>query len=214
MARVSEVGTGGVRSPSLDHDGLDASPGGLHPPTVFPVDGVVDRSAYDAYVRRQAQGLLDLVPREGIRSLYGRAREWARSRGSHDPKDPMATLIQYCAEILPLPPFRVWAEDVARNAAGHLSQLLRDPEGSGDAADSLPVETRSFLVAGDRWYAVLGVYRVRDGWGGSIRFHRGPDTPVHRTAGIFRGGDPAEVASRFRGFDDASLRAFLRSVRP
>lgn len=185
------------------------------PPNLPGLDGVVvERSAYDAYVRRQAQELLDLVPREGLRSLYGRAREWARERGIHDGKDPMATLIRYCEEILPLPPFRVWLQDVARNADGHVAQMDRDPDGSVGAEDSLPLETRSFVDAGERWYAVLGVYRAREAWGGLIRFHRGPDTPVLHTASVFRGREPGEVADRFRSFDDSSLRAFLRSVRP
>lgn len=214
MDRVSGVETGSV-DPSGVHDaGVGAPERDSLLGTPSLPDGVVDREAYEAYVRREARGLLDVLPREGVRSLYGRAREWAREAGVHDQKDPMATLIRYCAEILPLPPFSVWAKDVMQNARTHLSRLRADPGGTGDAAGSLPMEARSFLVAGDRWYAVLGVYRARDAWGGSIRFHRGPDTPVHRTAGIFRGRDPVDVASRFRSFDDASLRAFLRSVRP
>lgn len=214
MARVSRVGAGNVDSSSIQGAGVAAPERDSLLRTTSLPDGVVDREAYEAYVRREARGLLDLLPREGVRSLYGRAREWARAEGVHDQKDPMATLIRYCAEILPLPPFSVWAMDVVQNVQTHLSRLRTDPEGTGDAAGSLPMEARSFLVADERWYAVLGVYRVRDAWGGSIRFHRGPDTPVHRTAGVFRGRDPVDVASRFRSFDDASLRAFLRSVRP
>jgi len=213
MGRPSGAGTGEVESGGHRGVGFPSPSRDVRPGSSASLDDVLDRGAYEAYVRRQARGLLDLVPREGIRALYGRARAWARKRGVHDEKDPMAALIRYCAELLPLPPFAVWAEDVAQNAYRHLSQLQAGPEGTGEA-DSLPMETRAFRVAGERWYAVLEVHRIGDGWGGLIRFHRGPDTAVHRTAGIFRGGDPAEVASRYRGFDDASLEAFLRSVRP
>lgn len=191
-----------------------AADGGASPPWVG-VHHSVDRRAYESYVRRQAQGLLDMIPREGLRPLYGRAREWARENGVHDEKDPMATLLRFCGELLPLPPFHVWLDDVAANAGGHLAELGRSPERDTGDGDSLPVETRSFAAAdGDEWLATLSLYRAGPAWKGLIRFHGASGAPTHRTASIFREDDPDEIRTRFRGFDESALLAFLRSARP
>lgn len=171
------------------------------------------RRTYRAYRRRQAGELLRLLPDDAVRPLYKKAREWGREAGLHDGKDPMRTLLRYCEHILPLPPFREWLRDASSNAEAHVRQLERRPEGDG-AKDPFPVEVRRFLAEGTTWYATLTLYRAVEAWRGFIAFHRGPDTAVHRTAEIFREESPAEVRARFRAFDPAALRAFLRSVRP
>jgi hypothetical protein len=77
--------------------------------------------------------LLSVLPREAVRSLYGQAREWAGQRGEHESKDPMASLRRYCSEILPLPPFHVWAADFQRNRGGDVWRgymLFRDGAGT------------------------------------------------------------------------------------
>lgn len=171
------------------------------------------RRTYRAYRRRQAAELLRLLPSGAARPLYAKARGWARSRGVHDEKDPMSTLLRYCEHILPLPPFRDWIGDASRNPDAHVRQLERRPDGE-PATDSFPVEVRSFEEGGVVWYATLSLYRAGDAWRGFIAFHRGPDTPVFRTAEIFREESAAEVRSRFRTFEPPALEAFLRSVRP
>lgn len=176
---------------------------------------VVDRSAYDAYVERQAQALLELIPRDALRPLYGRAREWARKKGLHDQKDPMATLLRFCGELLPLPPFDVWLEDVARHATGHVADLRHGPGTDESSQESIPVESRSFRgPAGEKWVAALSVFRAGAAWKGLISFHRGSTTPVLRTAPVFREDGVDAIRARFRTFDRPALLAFLRSVRP
>ncbi|MFP3947551.1 MAG: hypothetical protein ACLFWG_02375 [Longimicrobiales bacterium] len=175
----------------------------------------MDRSAYDSYARRQAQGLLDLIPREGLRPLYGRAREWALERGLHDEKDPLATLLRFCEELLPLPPFDLWLKDVARHAEEHLADLRRTPEGRAGDRESVPVESRT-ITGGDgvEWRAILSLYRAYGVWKGLIRFNRDDDARDLSTAAIFREDDPGEIRTRFRSFDEPALLAFLRSVQP
>ncbi|MDX1566761.1 MAG: hypothetical protein R3223_03105 [Longimicrobiales bacterium] len=175
----------------------------------------VGRSAYDAYVRRQAREFLDLIPREGLRPLYGRARAWAREQGLHDEKDPLATLLRFCEVMLPLPPFHVWLEDVHRNSDAHVDELRRTPEGRAGDQESVPVETRTFIGGrGDEWRATLSLYRAKGAWRGLIRFRRERDDSNLCTAAIFREDDPEEIRGRFRSFDEPALEAFLRSVEP
>lgn len=59
------------------------------------------------------------------------------------PTDPLAVLLEYCEELLPLPPFDVWMEDVRRNPSDH----LRDLDDSADAptaAAPATLEVRTF----------------------------------------------------------------------
>lgn len=202
MARVHGRSLGSS-APSSSEDRLRRSP----PPEELA------RRTYRAYRRRQAEELVRLLPSEGVRPLYKRAREWARARDLHDGKDPMRTLLRYCEHLLPLPPFREWVRDTTKNADAHVRQLERAPDGDG-AGSPLPLEVRSFDDRGSVWYATLSLYRAEEAWRGFIAFHRGPETPILRTAEIFREESPAEVRSRFRAFEPPALRAFLRSVRP
>lgn len=171
------------------------------------------RRAYRAYRRTQAVGLLRLVPRETVRALYSAARDWAVERGVHDGKDPMDTLLRYCEELLPLPPYRDWLRDTADHPAAHLRELDRRP-GADPADDFVPMEVCTFERGGTTWFATLNLYRDGRAWRGFVAFHRGPDSSVHRTADIFREESPERILSRFRTLDPAALRAFLRSVLP
>ena len=66
---------------------------------------------YREYRRRQAGSLVSLLPKEGIRPLYARAREWGRKTGMEVEKDPLATLLLFVEELLPLPPLEAWLQD-------------------------------------------------------------------------------------------------------
>lgn len=194
--------------------GLDAS---LRPAAPGPAhDGLhveLKRRAYRSYRRRQAHALLGLIPPEGVRPLYARARAWAQDRGLHDGQDPMATLLRYSEEILPLPPFRVWLRDVLHRTDRHLAELGRGSDAVRPQEDSLPVEVRSVTVDGATWFATLSLFQAEGAWRGFLSFHRGSGTRMLRTAEIFREEGPEEIRHRFRSFDGPSLRAFLRSVR-
>lgn len=171
------------------------------------------RRAYRAYRRRQAAELLEVMPDEAVRPLYRRARRWAVERDRHDAKDPMRTLLAYCESLLPLPPFDVWLRDASGRSEAHLDELDRSrPSLENDAP--LALEVRSF-TAGDReWRATLNLYRKAGAWRGFVGFRSAGRGGSFRTAEIFREPGPRDVVARFRNLDDASLRAFLRSVRP
>lgn len=175
------------------------------------------RAAYRAYRQRQAMRLLALVPSGAVRPLYARAREWARERDLHRGEDPLATLRAYCEELLLLPPYREWLADASANPDAYVEDLERPA--TADTADReeppvVTVEVRSVRYRGATWYASLDVTPTDDAWRGFISFRRDTDSPGYRTADVFREATAEDVRGRFRGFDDASLRAFLRSVLP
>ena len=89
-------------------------------PATAPTTASALRRRYSEYCRRQAVGLVELVPREGVRPLYRQAREWAVDQGMHESKDPMATLHLFCRNLLPLPPFDVWLADYETHRLAHL----------------------------------------------------------------------------------------------
>lgn len=166
---------------------------------------------YHAYRRRQARGLLGMLPREAVRPLYRRAL--GASTVGEGVSDPMQTLLAYCERLLPLPPFEVWSEDVRRNPGAH----LHDVDASADvpSADApATVETR-WLTVGERvWAAHLRVFRDGDTWRGFIAFEDSESRSLHRTTLIFRELDPVDVRDRFMSFEAHSLAAFLRSALP
>ncbi len=199
MGRASGTGTAGAVSPFPDPSAET---------------GAEARSAYRAYRRRQAAALLRLLPDGAVRSLYARAREWAVSAGNHEEKDPMATLRRYCERILPLPPFREWLADVEANPDAHAAELDRHPPGAPGPATPVTVDVRRLDHGGETWYAGLSVVPDGPAWRGFITFHRGPESRSHRTADVFREESAGDVRARFWSFDQAALRAFLRSVLP
>lgn len=166
---------------------------------------------YRAYRRRQARGLLGMLPRDAVRPLYRRAMAAGLEEG--DGSDPMRTLLAFCERLLPLPPFDVWHDDVRRSPEAHLSDV--DDAADAPTADApVTVETREFLVGARPWAAHLRSFRDGDVWRGFIAFEDGASKRLHRTALIFRESDPVDVRERFMSFGDSALGAFLRSALP
>jgi hypothetical protein len=127
--------------------------------------------------------------------------------------DPLAALLKYCEELLPLPPFEVWREDVARNPEAHLRDLDDSPDAPTAMAPAT-LEARTVDHAGATWIAHLRSFRDSDAWRGHIAFEQRPSGTVHRTALIFREAGPAELRERFLSFETDTLQAFLRSALP
>lgn len=184
------------------------------------VSGLADRvqpsraellSRYSAYRRRQARGLLHMIPSEAIRPLYRRAV--AAGLGHEASADPMEALLLYCDRLLPLPPLDIWLEDARRSPESYWDDV-------GDAADAptadapVTVETRRVTVGEEAWYAHLRAFRDGDVWRGFIAFEGARSSRVHRTALIFREPDAVLVRERFLSFHATALAAFLRSTLP
>lgn len=170
------------------------------------------REAYEEYRERQGRRLVALLPRQAVRPLYRAAR--SDPRLATEPADPLGLLAAYCGLVLPLPPYEVWVEDFRANPDAYLADLV-------DAADaptpSAPVtlESRRLSEPGRApWVVRLRGFRDGDAWRGFLAFEDEQAGLVHRTALIFREGDPRDLRSRFLGFESATLEAFLRSCRP
>jgi hypothetical protein len=166
------------------------------------------REDYEDYRERHARRLVALLPREAIRPLY-RA---ALSDPTLDtvPDDPLAKLTEYCARLLPLPPFDVWVEDVRANPDAYLLDL-REAANAPTAASPATLETRRLSRSDGSWLARLRGFRDRDAWRGFIAFEDESSGLVHHTALIFREGDPRDLRRRFLSFEAGTLEAFLRS---
>jgi hypothetical protein len=191
------------RPPEALTEGLDS---GLQRPALEELE-----VQYAAYRRRQARGLVRLLPREAIRPLYRRALE--EDPGSEASSDPLGALLGYCERLLPLPPFDTWREDVRLHATAHL-QDLEDSAEAPTAEAPTTVEARRFAFEGDPWVAHLRSYRDGPTWRGYISFEDAETRRVHRTTLIFRESHPVDMRERFLGFDVAALQAFLRSALP
>lgn len=170
------------------------------------------QSDYRDYRCRQARLLLGMTPREAVRPLHRRAIRCFGST-SDDPEDAMALLLRLCEDLLPLPPFEVWLEDVRSNPDAYLADLDR---GADAPTSSTPatIEARGFERAGSPWIARLRGFRGHDAWRGFIAFEESASGTVHRTALIFREDGPTDLRERFLGFESATLEAFLRSALP
>ena len=153
------------------------------------------------------------MPRDGVRPLYRKAREWAVARGLHESKDPMITLHRYCRELLPLPSFDVWLVDYETHRLAHLKADAPYSH-AGEPSEPVTVELREVEHGSDRWQAALDVYRDEDLWRGYIRFHRDATEAPVRTGDIFCEDDLQDVRNRFLTFTSATLSAFLRSILP
>src|SRR5690606_20631546 len=122
------------------------------------------RTMYRAYSRRQCRRMVAMLPRDRIRPLY---RE-ALARGSSSAgvaADPLELLVEHCASFLPLPPFRVWLEDLARYPEAH----LRDVDESADAptpAAPVTLVERGLRVRGEAWQVRLRCFRSEGAWRG------------------------------------------------
>ena len=181
------------------------------------------RNRYQQYRLREAQAFLHLIPRAGVRPLYGAAREWAKTRGQHDSREPMAALIAYVLETLPLPPFDIWLGDFEGNRFEHTVVRSRHPS-SGTVARPTAVDRRLVRHRTRRWSASLELSRDGSRWRGCIAFEsaradaqpesRADSKDAFRTADIFVEQDPRVIRDRFREYREETLRGFLRSVLP
>ncbi len=170
------------------------------------------QARYSAYRARQARELVSLLPQEAIRPLYRRAVRALPNPG--DPVgDPLSILVTYCEELLPLPPFGVWMDDVTRHPTAYLDDL-NDSAAAPTASAPETLEGRVLEYRGEPWVAHLRGFRDRDAWRGFIAFEDDASRSVHRTALIFREAGPAELRSRFLSFESIALEAFLRSALP
>lgn len=169
-------------------------------------------SRYQTYRIRQAQGLVSLLPRDAIRPIYARARTWAEETNLRVGKDPLATLLLYLQEILPLPPFDVWLKDRTEHLLAHLDEEFISAPAHRRASPPVTVESRPVSLGRSHWRASLRLFRRDEAWRGFISFRPMGDGPGVRTADIFREEDPEEIRSRFLSFNAPTLQAFLRSV--
>jgi hypothetical protein len=181
--------------------------------TLLPQDPDLDRR-YDEYCRRQAAALVSILPREAVRPLYARAREWGRASGLQTEKDPLATLLLFLQQVLPLPPREVWMHDRVANLEAHLREEFESPQAGRCPPPPLTVEARWMEAKGRRWRASLHLFHRGEAWRGFITFHSMEGGEGFRTADIFREEDPEEIRARFLGYQDHTLQAFLRSVFP
>jgi len=166
---------------------------------------------YQAYRRRQARGLMRLLPKDAVRPLYRRALE--EGLGDNTSDDPLGALLSLCERLLPLPPFETWREDLRLHASAHLEDV--DDSADAPTADApTTVEARRFTLDDATWVARLRCYREGATWRGYIAFESERAERVHRTTLIFSERDPVGVRERFLDFDLASLQAFLRSALP
>ena len=167
---------------------------------------------YQAYRKRQARGLIGLLPKEAVRPLYRRALR-AGHGGPSRTDDPLATLADYCETLLPLPPFERWCEDREASPVAHLRDL--DDSAVAPTADApATLEARTIEHAGTSWIAYLRSFRDDTAWRGYIAFEEPKSRRVHHTTLIFRESDPADLRERFLDFENAALGAFLRSALP
>lgn len=179
---------------------------------------------YEQYRSCQADAFLRLVPPQGVRPLYGAAREWAKENGHYDHRSPMTALIAFVKHRLPLPPLEVWAEDQAGHPVAH---LLESRPSSGDGLDSRePLVVRVLETEKEIWRVGLHVFSAETSWRGYMSFRpvsarsRGARQrsvgrrSVYRTADIFAERDPHVIHHIFSGYESSTLEAFLRSVLP
>jgi len=169
---------------------------------------------YQAYRLQQGREFVRLIPREGLRALL---RELHEEVGGFDfaSEDGFQALARHCADLLPLPPFEIWARDFARNRVAY-----GGPEAPPLAPALAAQQTVTVAVAefrsegGEEWIASLEVREIDRGWTGTVRFHRHGSHEVCRTGPIIREAHPESVRTRFEGFDRTTLSALLRSALP
>lgn len=171
---------------------------------------------YESYCRRQATRLVQMLPRDAVRPLYRRARDAAlradtlRDEGE---SDPLALLVDFCRDLLPLPPFEIWLDDLRRHPDGHFSDLDESTDGPTVQAPST-MEVRPMTVRGRPWFAELRSFRDAGLWRGYISFQEEGSERAHRTAAVFCEPGPGELRERFLSFENTALEAFLRSTLP
>ena len=117
-------------------------------------------------------------------------------------------------EMLPLPPFEVWARDFHRSRREYAA--VPGPPLAPESPDGEPVtvDIRAIKRAQEEWVAALALRTWGGYWLGHIRFHSPVSPQVVTTGEIFREPSPVEVRRRFRDFDDRAMKAFLNSALP
>ncbi len=186
-----------------------AGRGGLrHTRAGFPVPAFPQtlRALYERYRRGEAQELLSLIPREGLRSLW---RHHRRATGSEPSREgaSLEELREVAEEILPLPSYEVWVRSYLRDRRPYLDRM--GVPAAPSRPDPVTVSTREVR---DEICAHLHLRRSDRAWVGFMSFHGPALTSSHRTGEIFRGEAPDEILDRFHEFTRPTLEAFLRSV--
>ncbi len=155
-----------------------------------------------------------MLPDGAARTLYRRARRLPPLTALlEDEDDPLKILIQYCEELIPLPPFEVWREDLLSHPDEHLSDLAESLDQPTEDRPST-LETRAFETGGRSWLAHLRAFRDSGLWRGHITFQEAGSDRTLRTTEVFCERDVGELRERFEAFEPASLEAFLRSALP
>jgi len=168
------------------------------------------RREYAEYRMRQGRELVFLLPPDAVRPLLRRMhRQAVPADRLRD--DPLAALADYCANLLPLPPFDVWLGDVREHPDEYL-ESLDSPGGAPTVSAPATLDARCFERAGTEWIARLRAFRDQGAWRGFITFHSRDGDPVQRTSLVFREEGPREVRERFLTFESAALESFLRSA--
>jgi hypothetical protein len=158
--------------------------------------------------------LLHMLPDGAARALYRRARRQPPlSALLAEKDDPLQLLILYCEDLIPLPPFKVWREDLLSHPDAHLSDLAESLD-QPTADHPSTVESRAFEAGGRSWTAHLRSFRDSGLWRGYITFQEEDSVRTFRTTDVFCERDVGELRKRFRGFETAALEAFLRSALP
>jgi len=191
--------------------------GSDRPPDALSIEALVSEdpdleSRYRAYRTRQAQALLSLLPHDAVRPLYARARSWAGEVGIEVGKDPLATLLLFLQEVIPLPSFDLWLKDRSENLEAHLEEEFTSAPAHRRPSPPVTVESRGVRLGDTPWRASLGVFRRDEVWRGFISFRPVGEGPSVRTADIFREEDPEEIRRRFLSLNAHTLLAFLRSL--
>lgn len=172
------------------------------------------RERYEAYRIQQGRDFLALVPREGLRALLRELNDAERGF-DFGTTDGFEALARHCADLLPLPPFDVWARDFAHNRAAYGGPDAPPLAPTHAARDAVTVAVTEFLSdRGEEWVASLEVRALDRRWTGTVRFHRPASAATCRTGPILREDDPESVRARFAGFDRTTLSALLRSALP
>jgi len=164
---------------------------------------------------QQGREFVRLIPREGLRALLRKLHDEEVGGFDFASEDGFQALANHCAELLPLPPFEIWAQDFARNRIAHGGPESPPLAPTLAAEKTVTVAVAEFLSeGGEEWIASLEVRENDRGWTGTIRFHRDGSTQVCRTGPIIREEHPESVRMRFEGFDRTTLSALLRSALP
>lgn len=174
-------------------------------------DGSLGRQ-YEAYCRTQARAFLSMIPREGVRPLYARARSWAIRAERYEEKEPLETLVRFVLKMLPLPPFEVWVTDFEQDPYPYLRALEFGGMSSLGWSEPATLERRAVRGGDLEWMSSLKVYQDDGVWRGFISFDGEGMSRSFRTTDVFCESDAEEVRNRYFELTDSTLEAFLRSV--